>query len=59
MSKPKEEPKNLLDMTTEEAADFLFPKKAVEKLKDVANPERHDVKANENGDSGCDDESYA
>ena len=48
-----------LDMTTDEAINFLFPKEVVDELKNVACPERKDAKANENGDSECDDESYA
>ena len=38
MPKRKEE-KKPLDMTTEEAMHFLFPKKVVSELKRVANPE--------------------
>ena len=38
MTRSKEEPKKPLDMTTDEAINFLFPKQVVEKLKSEANP---------------------
>ncbi len=33
------EQKKPLDMTTEEAMEYLFPKEVVKELKNVANPE--------------------
>ena len=50
-----QEEKKPLDMTTEEAIHFLFPKEVVDELKQVANPIKTDEsEANEsdcNGDS--------
>lgn len=37
-----------LDMTTEEAMNFLFPKEVVDELKQVANQPKKQVKPNEN-----------
>ena len=39
-----------LDMTTEEAMNFLFPKEAVKELKRIANEPKRQAKANKNGD---------
>ena len=47
MSQPKEpttEPTNdLLNLTSAEALDFLFPKEIVEGLKTTANPEKENL----------------
>jgi hypothetical protein len=37
-----------LDMTTDEAINFLFPKEVVDGLKQVANQPKKQAKANEN-----------
>ncbi len=53
MSKPKKNVKPL-DMTSDEAVDFLFPKDAIEEMKKVANPEKQRASTdddNSNGDS--------
>ena len=39
-----------LDMTTEEAINFLFPKEVVDELKMVANQPKKQAKPNKNGD---------
>ncbi len=44
-----------LDMTSEEAVNFLFPQAAIDELKKVANPDKHKVSTDE---VECDDESY-
>ncbi len=55
--KDKTDEKKPLDMTTEEAMHFLFPKEVVDELKAVANQPKKQMKANndkvenENGDS--------
>lgn len=52
MSEPDE--KKPLDMTTEEAVKFLFPKEAIEVLNITANPLNKEVAASDddrNGDS--------
>ncbi len=46
----KKDEKKQLDMTTEEAMNFLFPKEVVDELKQVANQPKRQAKANENGD---------
>lgn len=48
-----------LDMTTDEAMNFLFPKEVVDELKQVANQPKKQMKPNENGrDNGNGDSSY-
>lgn len=48
-----------LDMTTEEAINFLFPKEAIEELKRIANEPKKQAKANKNGDNVANgDSSY-
>ena len=54
MSEPKENIKPL-DMTSVEAVNFLFPKDAIDAMKQVANPDKQRAKAK---DEDCDDESY-
>ena len=54
MSEPEKNPKPL-DMTSDEAVSFLFPKDAIEEMKKVANPDKH--KASDQDDD-CDDDSY-
>ncbi len=55
--KDKTSEKKPLDMTTDEAINFLFPKEVVDELKQVANQPKRHAKANkdeadiENGDS--------
>ncbi len=55
--KDKTSEKKPLDMTTDEAINFLFPKEVVDELKQVANQPKKQMKANknkgevENGDS--------
>lgn len=55
--KDKKDEKKPLDMTTDEAINFLFPKEVVDELKAVANQPKRQAKAssdkaeNENGDS--------
>ena len=39
-----------LDMTTEEAINFLFPKEVVDELKQVASQPKRQAKANKNED---------
>ncbi len=48
--KDKKDEKKPLDMTTEEAINFLFPKEVVDELKQVANQPKRHAKANENKD---------
>ena len=48
-----------LDMTTDEAINFLFPKEVVDELKQVANQSKRQSKAsNDKGDNGNGDSSY-
>ncbi len=55
--KDKKDKINPLDMTTDEAMNFLFPKEVVDELKQVASQPKKQTKAkenaieNENGDS--------
>ncbi len=46
-----------LDMTTDEAMIFLFPKEAVEELKRIANEPKRQTKASKNGDNVANDDS--
>jgi hypothetical protein len=39
-----------LDMTTDEAINFLFPKEVVDALQQVANQPKKQMKSNKNGD---------
>ncbi len=50
MTKEKKVEKKPLDMTTDEAINFLFPKEVVDELKQVANQPKRQAKANKNGD---------
>ena len=50
MTKDKKDEKKPLDMTTEEAINFLFPKEVVDELKQVANQPKRQAKANESDD---------
>ena len=54
MSESKKNQKPL-DMTSDEAVNFLFPKEAIEQMKKVANPDKQRAS---NLDEECDDESY-
>ena len=54
MSKPEKNTKPL-DMTSDEAVKFLFPKEAIDELKKVANPDKQRAS---DQDEKCDDESY-
>lgn len=57
--KDKKDEKKPLDMTTDEAINFLFPKEVVDELKQVANQPKIQAKANKNGDdSENGDSSY-
>ena len=51
------EPKDIkpLDMTSDEAVNFLFSQDAIDAMKKVANPEKPKVRLD---DDNCDDESY-
>jgi hypothetical protein len=55
--KEKKDEKKPLDMTTDEALNFLFPKEVVEQLKDVADSPKKDTKANKNKGENCVGES--
>lgn len=50
MSKDKKEEIKPLDMTTEEAINFLFPKEVVDELKQVAESQKKDLKVSKSGD---------
>ena len=53
MSEPKKNVKPL-DMTSDEAVNFLFPKEAIDEMKSVANPDKQKVLTDDsdsNGDS--------
>ena len=54
MSEPKQNIKPL-DMTSDEAVNFLFPKDAIDAMKQVANPVKQKVLAE---DKNGDDDSY-
>ena len=57
--KDKMSEKKPLDMTTDEAMNFLFPKEVVDELKQVANQPKRQARANKNGDdNGNGDSSY-
>lgn len=57
--KKKKDEKKPLDMTTEEAMNFLFPKEVVEELKTVAESQTRGAKANKNKDDNDNgDSSY-
>jgi predicted nucleic acid-binding protein len=49
MTKEKKDEIKPLDMTTDEAINFLFPKEVVDELKQVANQPKRQAKANKNG----------
>jgi hypothetical protein len=55
MPKPKNNVKPL-DMTSDEAVNFLFPKEAVEEMKKLANPDTQRVSEQ---DENCDDQPYS
>ena len=46
-----------LDMTTEEAINFLFPKQVVDELKQVANQSKKKGKSNQETALTCNDDS--
>lgn len=48
--KDKTDEKKPLDMTTEEAINFLFPKEVVDELKQVANQPKRQAKSKGNND---------
>ncbi len=48
--KDKTSEKKPLDMTTEEAVNFLFPKEVVDELKMVANQPKRQAKSNSSSD---------
>ena len=52
----KDEIKKPLDMTTEEAVGFLFPKDVTDELKHIANP--HSTDSNHYNDLDDDDSAY-
>ncbi|MGI9055641.1 MAG: hypothetical protein ACR2F2_07540 [Pyrinomonadaceae bacterium] len=57
--KEKKDEKKPLDMTTDEAINFLFPKEVVEELKTVAESQTKGTKANKNKeDNDKGDSSY-
>ena len=57
--KKKKDEKKPLDMTTDEAMNFLFPKEVVEELKDVAESQKKDTKPNKNkGENSVGESSY-
>ena len=47
------EPKEMLDMTTEEAMEFMFPVEVIDELKKTANPEN--AKVSEPDETDCED----
>jgi len=49
--------KKPLDMTTDEAINFLFPKEVVDELKTVANQPKRQAKSNGNNDLGNEGDS--
>jgi len=53
-----DEQKKPLDMTTEEAMEFLFPPEVVKELKEVANPPKKVPNPSENNGSDCPDSAY-
>jgi len=59
MTKDKTDGKKPLDMTTDEAINFLFPKEVVDELKMVANQPKRQAKASNNkGENENSDSSY-
>jgi hypothetical protein len=57
--KDKTGEKKPLDMTTDEAINFLFPKEVVDELKQVAKQPKRQAKAsNDKGEDGNGDSSY-
>ncbi len=57
--KDKVSEKKPLDMTTDEAINFLFPKEVVDELKQVANqPKRYAKASNDKAESENGDSSY-
>ena len=50
MTKDKKDEIKPLDMTTEEAINFLFPKQVVDELKEVANKSKKQSKSNVDND---------
>lgn len=57
--KKKKDEKKPLDMTTDEAMNFLFPKEVVKELKHVAEPLKKTAKASNNqSDNGKSDSTY-
>ncbi|CAN5456186.1 hypothetical protein BH10ACI1_BH10ACI1_13190 [soil metagenome] len=59
MTKDKKDEIKPLDMTTDEAMNFLFPKQVVDELKQVANKSQKNGKLNKENDLDCNgDSSY-
>lgn len=59
MTKDKKDEIKPLNMTTEEAINFLFPKEVVSELKDVANKSQKQSKPSKESDlTDCNDSSY-
>ena len=57
--KDKKDELKPLDMTTDEAMNFLFPKEVVDELKEVAKQLKKQMKPNRNGaENGNGDSSY-
>lgn len=56
MTKDKKDEIKPLDMTTEEAINFLFPKEVVDELKQVANKSQKKAKSNNNNDLDCEND---
>ncbi|HUF02587.1 MAG TPA: hypothetical protein VMM38_00270 [Aridibacter sp.] len=55
----KEPKKKPLDMTTEEAMDYLFPKKVAKELKRIVKPEQDSAQTQEDeGDNDSVDSAY-
>ena len=54
MSEPEKNIKPL-DLTSDEAAKFLFPKEAIEKMKEVANPVKQRAS---DQDEDCENQPY-
>ena len=57
MNIQKDEQKKPLDMTTEEAMNFLFPKEVVETLKKVAKESQKKPNSNDDNDLDEDNDS--
>ena len=53
MSEPKDRTNDLLNLTSDEALDFLFPKEVADGLKTVAKPEKEPLNLDDANDDDC------